>query len=340
MPPRSRYRAPVLADVAEAAGVSVPTVSRVLTKSKYVAPELAERVMTAVAELGYRPNSAARAMRSGRRTLVTVLSGGTAGYGYARTLGGIEEAGRRAGMSVVISVVESDREPDVSAAVDLVLSQPVAGVIVLEFDSAGRAAHRALPDGLPVVIAGGGSRRSGPVPYSLIDERPAAREATQYLLGLGHRTVHYVSGPTMGKRSGRTEGWRAALAGAGREEPPIMHATWEPASGYAWGERIAEQKDVTAVFCGSDDIALGVMRALVDHGVRVPQDVSVVGFDDQPHVAMWVPALTTVHQDFGDLGRRSFDLLTQLIDGEAVSSSIATPQLVVRESTAPPPPGT
>ncbi|MDW5330259.1 LacI family DNA-binding transcriptional regulator [Plantactinospora sp. KLBMP9567] len=331
------YRAPVLADVAREAEVSVPTVSRVLNGTKYVAPELAQRVHRAIATLGYRPNEAARSMRSGRRTLVSVLSGATANYGYARTLQGIETAARRAGMSVTITVVASGGDDDLKRSVDLALAQPTAGAIVLEFDRAGINARHLLPDDLPVVVAGGGSRRPGGVPAALIDERTAAREATAYLLRLGHRTVHHVAGPTAGKHSGRTDGWRAALTAAGASVPTVMNAEWDAASGYRWGERIAGRDDVTAVLCGNDEIAIGLIRALSDRGVRVPQDVSVVGFDDQPLVAMWRPSLTTVDQDFEDLGERAFGLLERLIDGDGdTTSSVVVPQLVVRESTAAP----
>lgn len=331
------YRAPVLADVAKMAGVSVPTVSRVLTGSKFVATDLNERVMRAVRELGYRPNSAARAMRSGKRSQLAVLSGGTSNYGYVKTIEGVETAARRAGMSLVIRVIKSADEADVAAAIDTVLSQPVAGLIVLEFDRAGRAALRALPTGVPVVATGGGSRRSGSVPYALIDERSGGREATEYLLGVGHRTVHHIAGPTMGKHSGRTEGWRAALTAAGAEVPAVMPATWEPISGYRWGEKIASRDDVTAVFCGNDDLAFGLIRALTERGVRVPEDISVLGFDDQPHAAMWSPTLTSVQQDFVDLGERAFSLLTRVVDGEqGLESSVTVPRLVIRESTAPP----
>lgn len=332
-----KYRAPVLADVARAAGVSVPTVSRVLNGSKYVAPELARRVQSAVADLGYRPNGAARSMRSGKRTLVSVVAGATANYGYARTLEGIETAAQRAGMSVSITVVESADDEHVQRAVDLALSQPTAGAIVLEFDRAGINATKALPEGLPVVVAGGGSRRTGGVPAALIDERAAGRQVTEYLLRLGHTTVHHIAGPTEGKHSGRTEGWRAALQAADAPVPTVMNAEWHAASGYRWGERIAGLDDVTAVFCANDDIAIGLMRALSDRGIDVPGDVSVVGFDDQPLVALWRPSLTTVDQDFEDLGARAFDLLSRLVDGETdLTGSVATPQLVVRESTAPP----
>lgn len=328
-------RPPVLGDVARIAGVSVPTVSRVLTGSKPVSPEVTQRVRRAIDKVGYRPNGAARTLVSGRRTLVSVVSGGTAGYGFAKTIEGIELATRRASMDFGLAVIDS-AEPDlVSELIDQVLVQPVAGVIILEFDRAALAAIEAMPPSVPTVVAGGGSRRSGPRTYALIDERAGGREMTAYLLGLGHRTVHHVAGPTMGKQSGRIEGWRAALKAVGAKVPEIMQATWEPRSGYAWGKEIARRREVTAVLCGSDDIAVGVLRALLDSGVRVPEDVSVAGFDDQPYAEMWKPALTTVRQDFNDLGARAFDALARLLAGDrAVPTSVAKPSLVIRESTA------
>ena len=328
-------KVPVLGDVAKAAGVSIPTVSRVLTSSKFVAPELRERVMKAVEDLGYRPNGAARATRSGKRSMVAVLTGGTSQYGYAKTIEGVEKAARQAGMSVIIAVVESDEDEAVNSAIDLVLSQPVAGVIILEFDKPGLAAVRAFPKSIPMVVAGGGVRRTGSISGALLDERSAGRDATNHLLSLGHRTVHHVAVPTMGKHSGRTEGWKAALTAAGAEIPPILHATWEPSSGYRIGRQLATRDDVTAVFCGNDDVAIGVVRAILDLGKRVPEDISVVGFDDQPHVELWRPALTTVRQDFLDLGARAFTLLTATVNGDAPASSTVKPALILRESTSP-----
>ncbi|GAB4004888.1 hypothetical protein GCM10029992_51170 [Glycomyces albus] len=229
------YRAPVLADVAKAAQVSVPTVSRVLNGSKYVKPELVARVNAAIKALGYRPNGAARSLRSSQRTLVSILAGATSNYGYAHTLEGIETAARHAGMSVSITVMESAGEAHVQRAIDLALAQPTAGVIILEFDLAGIHAAHALPAGMPFVVAGGGSRRSGGVPAALIDEHTAGRRVAEYLMRLGHSTVHHVAGPTEGKHSERTEGWRAALQSAGAPVPEIMHADWDAISGYRWG---------------------------------------------------------------------------------------------------------
>jgi DNA-binding LacI/PurR family transcriptional regulator len=291
--------------------------------------------MKAVSDLGYRPNVAARATRSGKRSMVAVLTGATSNYGYAKTIEGIEKAARQSGMSLIIAVVESDAEDAVNAAIDLVLSQPVAGAIVLEFDRPGLAAVKAFPRSIPLVVAGGGTQRPAGTTGALLDERGAGKDATEYLLSLGHRTVHHIAVPTMGKQSGRTEGWKAALAAAGAQIPRVLHATWEPASGYRLGQELAVLSDVTAVFCGNDDVAIGVIKALVDSGKRVPDDVSVVGFDDQPHVAMWRPALTTVRQDFQDLGARAFGLLESIMKhGGAPFPSTVKPRLVIRDSTA------
>jgi DNA-binding LacI/PurR family transcriptional regulator len=212
------YRAPVLADVAKAAGVSVPTVSRVLNGTKNVAPELVQRVNAAVKELGYRPNSAARSLRLSQSNLISIIAEATtSSYGYAGTLRGVETAAQQSGMSVSITIVASDEDDSVMRAVDLALSQPIGGAIVLEFRRAGIKAARALPETLPVVAAGGGAERADGSLAALIDEAAGGRQVTEYLLRQGHRTVHHIAGPTGGKTSGRTEGWRAALQDAGAE---------------------------------------------------------------------------------------------------------------------------
>lgn len=328
-----------MADVARVAGVSLPTVSRVLTGAVAVSPDKRARVLAAIEQLGYRPNAAARALVSGRRSLIAVLAGNTSLYGYARTISGIAGAARLAGYTVVIMVVESADAEAVDDAVNLVLGQPIAGVIVLEFDDVGREVVERLPHGIPVVSAGGWVRREGQVPSVLIDEHAGGRAVTEYLLGLGHATVHHVSIPLLGGAPGRTEGWRDALVAAGAPVPEILRASWEPASGYRLGLELLERPDVTAVFCGNDDLAIGVLRAFVENGVAVPQDVSVVGFDDQPFGEFWSPPLTTASQDFDDLGARAFERLRCVLDpaaaGAGSSAVIATPVLVVRGSAGP-----
>lgn len=329
---------PVIKDVARKAGVSVPTVSRVLRDAQYVSDEKRARVLEAIDDLGFRPSAAARALVSREPKLIAVIAGNTSRYGYAETIRGIEESARAAGYIVSITVVEASDDQTVDRAIKLVLDQPLAGVIVLKFDPPGVAALRRLPPSIPMVAVSG-VRENG-VPQVLMDEADAAAEAVLYLLGLGHNTVHHVRVPPSRKEDGRTAGWRRALRQRGATVPSVIDATWDPASGRDIGHQLASDSSVTAVFCGNDEIAIGVMRGLADRGKTVPRDISVVGFDDHPLAQMWIPALTTVNQNFHKLGEQAYELLDAVMSGEQVHRHITQrPTLVIRDSTAPPRPG-
>jgi len=153
--------------------------------------------------------------------------------------------------------------------------------------------------------------------------------------------VHHIAGPAAWvDAQERITGWRGALAEAGATEPELLSGDWSSASGYRIGHRIADSTDVTAVFCGNDHMALGLLRALAERGMRVPGDVSVVGFDDIPESAYFLPPLTTVRQDFGELGRRALATLVDMIDGRTPPTAHLkiSPHLVARASTARPHP--
>lgn len=334
--PGTPHRPAVIADVAALAGVSVPTVSRVLTGSAKVSGDKTERVLAAVDELDYRPNGSARALASRRSRVVALLAGDTSRYGYAETIRGVELSARAAGYLVSIAVVDTVEPDEVRAAVDFALQQSVAGVVVLKFDPEGVAALGALPGSLPTVALSG--EISGGVSQAVIDEATGAAAVVRHLLDLGHETVHHVRVPPSGKEDGRTGGWRSALVEAGARVPDVLDASWDPRSGRDVGRKLAADPTVTAVFCGNDEIALGVVRGLSDEGLRVPADVSVVGFDDVPLAELVQPALTTVRQDFAEMGARGFAQLLQVLEGDVTprtSSRVA--ELVVRESTAEPP---
>lgn len=333
-------RPPTIADVARVAGVSVPTVSRVLTGNIPVGPKRRERVQKAIEQLGYRPNAAARALVSGRRSMIAVLAANTSRYGYARTVEGVEEAARAAGYMVVITVVETAEADDVNTAVDMVLSHMVAGVIVLDFDEPGHAALTALaglPSSVPVAVAAASPSRSIALPRAYLADQRAARKATEYLLSLGHQTVHHIALPSSGRKGGRTAGWSAALKAAGIEPPEALRTSWNPLDAYELAKTLAADPAVTAVLAGNDEVALAVLHAMTEQGRSVPGDVSVIGFDDQPIASLVSPALTTVAQDFAELGRQSFALLQNAITGSVGRTTVSVPaRLVVRESTAPP----
>lgn len=327
---------PTIADVAREAGVSVPTVSRVLTGSTRVSPEREALVHAAIQRLGFRRNGAARALAAGSLPMIAIITSNTTRYGYASSIQGIEEAARAAGHMVMICVVETDDREVVDAAVDTALSQPIAGAVVLEYDPPGAAALAAVPDWVPLVALAAGNRSDDEILHASMDDRVGAASATRYLLDLGHETVHHVAIPSAGRESSRLVGWRETLEAAGAPVPPPLRADWAPMSGYDAGLRLARDLDVTAVLCGNDELAMGVIRALNDSGRRVPHDVSVVGFDDHPLGPLWDPALTTVRQDFVQLGRDSVRLLARLQAGESgVASARLVPDLVVRASSGP-----
>jgi len=329
-------RRPVIRDVARAAGVSVPTVSRVLTGAARVSPEKVERVRAAIEELGFLPSATARALVAKKPKLIAVIAGNTSRFGYAETIRGVEEAARADGYTVSITVVESAEAAEVERAIALVTAQPIAGVVVLKFDPPGVAALEALPSLLPTVAVSGVRARG--VPQSVLDEAAAAHELVEYMLDQGHRTVHHVTVPPSRREDGRTTGWRRALTDRGATIPPIIAATWEPESGREIGRRLAEAGDASAVFCGNDEIAMGVIRGLREGGCAVPEEVSVAGFDDHPISAMFSPSLTTVHQDFAGLGNRAYQQLEGVIEGRKIRKFCSErPTLVVRESVAPPP---
>lgn len=331
-------RAVSIRDVAAAAGVSYQTVSRVINGHPSVKSSTRELVLVTIEQLGFRPNRAARTLAGGPVQSVTVLTSNTTLYGQRSALQGIEEAARAADFAVGVRVVESEEPAVVRNAVDRALEHGGA-LIVLAFDRASTRTLAAVPPGVAMVAiveTPVGDEGEGQ-PWVWINDREAAATAAGYLLGLGHPTVHYVAIPSPTRASQRLNGWRSALEKAGAPVPPPIQAGWQPDSGYAAGQMLARDPAVTAVLCGNDDLALGVIRAMHEAGRRVPDRVSVVGFDDTPQSAFLTPALTTVRLDFAELGRVSFARLRQIIDGGGEVWPELRPQLIVRESAGPPP---
>ncbi|MEW9534496.1 LacI family DNA-binding transcriptional regulator [Microbispora sp. NPDC049125] len=323
-----------MADVAALAGVSAMTVSRVLNTPEKVRPETAARVLAAVRELGYRPNSAARLLATGRSGVLGVVSFETTLYGPASTLFGIEQAARDGDYLVSIASLPALNRRWIAKGIDRLRSQSVDGVIVVAPHESAAEGLQDLPPGLPVVDVGGGGDL--PVPVAAVDQHAGAARATRHLLSLGHHTVWHVSGPPDWiDASGRAAGWRAALEAEGREVPEPLAGDWSAQSGYEIGRRLAREPTATAIFVANDHMAMGVLRALRETGRRVPDDVSVVGFDDVPEAAYFWPSLTTVRQNFGEVGRQAFQLLLDRFAGvPGKPRRMVETELVIRESTA------
>ncbi len=333
--PRRQRRPAVMSDVGRLAGVSHQTVSRVINGSPKVRPETRGRVIAAMRELGYRPNSVARALATGRTNTLGVVGFDTTLYGPASTLFGIERAAHEAGYVMIVASLKALNRSSVAFAVDRLRIQGVDGILVIAPDlKAADALQHASVD-VPIVAV-----EAAPVdvaPVVAVDQYAGAVAATQHLLDLGHQNVWHISGPSDWFESReRVEGWRATMQAAGVEPAAPLPGDWSARAGYDHGRRLSADREVTAIFAANDQMALGVLRAMHEAGRSIPDEVSVVGFDDIPEAPYFAPPLTTVRQDFIEVGSRSLRLLVRTIEtgDQAPSRSLVEPELIVRASTA------
>lgn len=322
-----------MAMVAARAGVSGQTVSRVVNDSPRVDPVTRARVEQAMSALGYRPHRAARALRTGRSQTIGLVVTTLTTVGNSRMLQATAEAAAERGYALtVVTAAES-----VTTAFARLAEQEVDGAIVLNEASAQVSGHEP-PAGLRLVVVDAPSGAGFAAVHS--DHRGGAATATARLLALGHDTVHHLAGPADSYAAAERErGWRETLAAAGVTPPELVRGDWSADAGFAAGPAL---EAASAVFCANDQMALGLLRALAEAGRRVPEDVSVIGFDDVPDAANYRPPLTTIRQDFTALAHRAVAALVAEIEGGAVGDgaagdgavSVIPTQLVERASTA------
>ncbi len=252
----------------------------------------------------------------GRGTL-GVIATGTAASGPV--LNGLRAAAREHGYVLVVFGVPGRGRAALPAAVAGLLLQGVSGIVVLDTHL---AAELPPVDGVPLV------------PAASADQSEGARRATEHLLDLGHPTVWHLGGPEDGPIArARERGWRETLEHHGAEVPPVVRGDWSARSGYRAGQSLAVEPGVGAVFSANDHMALGLLSAFTEAGMRVPRDAHVVGFDDVPEAAYFEPPLTTVRQDFVAAGRQTVADLLARIDGVPAPRRPVEVELVVRESS-------
>jgi DNA-binding LacI/PurR family transcriptional regulator len=327
-----------MTDVAHVAGVSHQTVSRVLNEHPNVSAKTRARVQAAIDQLGYRPNRAARALVTGRSQVIGVVAQSSALFGPAAVLTAVEQALSDAGFAVGVASVPVLDKDSIALAVGRLMEQRVGGIVVVAPIVSASDAIADLPADLPLVSIDGDPDSTARL--VTVDQQLGARLATEHLLAAGHETVWHVSGPNdWFDSAGRLAGWRTALADAGAAEPPVIKADWSLASGYDAGKMLARIPDAHAVFAANDHLALGIMKAMREAGRVVPDDISIVGFDDIPEAAYLDPALTTVRPDFAAVGEHTVRMLQlQLEDGTSRVRSMASipPVLIKRASVAHP----
>jgi DNA-binding LacI/PurR family transcriptional regulator len=331
------HRPPRMEDVADLAGVSHQTVSRVLNDFTAIRPETRARVLAAIEELGYRRNTAARALVTRRSGRIGVITADMNHFGPASIMLGLESASRAAGYGLSLVGLPEISATSLRQAVDRVLDQAVEAVVLVVAHQEALNLAQSLHLGVPLVVVEG-DLSATPLTAG-VDQIGGARLAVDHLLDLGHRTVVHLPGPADWlEAAARREGWRMALEERGAVVPELMaEGDWTSRSGYQSGRRMLVDSTPTAVFAANDQMALGLLRALYEAGLRVPEDVSIVGFDDMPESGFFTPPLTSVRQDFPELGRRVMSLVLRVLAGElSAAEPLVEPLLIVRSSTAAP----
>lgn len=334
---RGESRPPTMSDVARLAGVSAQTVSRVLNDYEFIKQDTRDKVIRAIESLGYRPNSAARTLATTRSRVIGVVGSDYMSFGPASALWAVEQAAHAAGYGVSVVSLGETTISTIEYALRRLADQAVDGIVMIApQDAAVRAAYRSI-HGVPIVtLTGFDEGYEEPI---MVDAVEGSRAATQHLIDLGHTRILHLSGPPGVEVSElRVRGWRLALAQAELPTTEPYAGYWTAESGYLAGVEMAKDVRATAAYVAQDRMAQGLLLALHQAGRRVPNDFSVVGFDDVPEAAFTIPPLTTVRQDFDALGQRAVHvLLARIANAPQPPLPPLVPQLVVRASTAPPP---
>ena len=338
-------------EVAEAAGVSAQTVSRVMNDRPDVAPETYDRVQRIIAEIGYSPNMLARGLTQGRSHVLGVVAFGLDYVGPSRVLTGIDQQAAEMGYAISLNLIHQPETDDVEGILSSLFSRQVDGVIwaIPQIGSnLDWSHHRAQQMPVPVVLVGGMAGQTSQASIG-IDNRAIGRLATEHLLAGGARQVGLITGPrTWWEAREREAGWRETIAGSpgGDRAGPIVEGDWTATSGEAGlHQLLAESPTMDAVFASNDQMALGALHAAHTLGLQVPGDLAVVGVDNIPEGSHFWPPLTTVHQPLGDAGVLAVETvdaaIRRLRQRRGATSALEPrttwlqPSLIVRESSRP-----
>jgi LacI family transcriptional regulator len=331
--PEPQVKQATLRDVADLAGVSYQTVWRVVNEHPHVASDTRTRVLEAVQELDYRPHRAAQVLTTGRSYILQLV---IFEYGYGDPLPSLLHWARQYGYTTVVTEIKDATSPDHVREVLKETAQMIDGLLmVMPFPHLSYEDLTDLCQGRPFVVAC--TKLGSRMPSVVFDQWNGARQAVEHLIDLGHREIAEISGPPGNfDAEMRHQAWRRYMSNNGLEPGPRVVGDWDVCSGYHSAQRLLSSGEpFTAVLAGNDLIALGAVHALREAGLRVPEDISVVGFDDVEEAAHYDPPLTTVRQDFDKLGRESVEYLVSLIEDDSIPihQRVLYPELIVREST-------
>jgi len=323
-------------DVASNAGVSHQTVSRVINESERVSPETRARVLSAIDELGYRPNEIARIMARGRTHTLACLSPNLTDYTFASIIEGAEIEARQHGY-FLLSASAPDEDTFALLVEQLIERRRTDGLMVINPYTDQRFRH--VPKDVRMVYLGA-QPRDEQVDSVSLDDEGAGHCATQHLLHLGHRRIVSITGPVCEDCSqDRQNGYLQALRQAGITPDPnlVVEGDWSATSGYTAVRSLLEHRVAfSAIFAQNDRMAVGAIRALREANLCVPQDVSIIGFDDMPLASYFDPPLTTMRQDTFRLGRQAAGLLLNAVENPTLETQrlLLPAELVMRNSTS------
>ncbi len=332
-------------DIARAAGVSHSTVSRSLSDSPLVNSETKARIRQLSLEMGYTPNAAARSLVMGRTRTVGVVVTTIADPFIAEVTQGIESTAYEHGYTVILASSNSDPSREI-AAVEMLRSKRVDGVIVTSSRVGAFYQHHLERIGVPVVLINNHSEQSGRYTFSItVDNEHGGRMATRHLVELGHRRIAYIAAQVNhSSNMGRLAGYRQALSEAGIPFDPELVLAGNgrvDGGGQCWSQLATLTNPPTAVFCYNDMTAIGLLRDVRQAGLTVPQDLSIVGFDDIPFASYVYPALTTIAQPKFEMGQQAIEMVLALMKAQAANDVQTADvtiqgQLIVRESSGVP----
>jgi DNA-binding LacI/PurR family transcriptional regulator len=329
-----------LADVARASGVSHQTVSRVVNNHPNVSNKTRQRVLESIKELSYRPNRVAKGLATNKSGVIGIISFGTSYFGPGQMFTEIERTVRARGYGLALRNIDAPSAQQLQAAINDLASYSVDGIVInapsVDLDP---VQLLSIKRPLPVVMTD--VPRHAQLPSVVLDQTEGLKLATRHLIDLGHRRIAEISGPlNWCSAAERHTAWVATVREAGLVPGPVGVGDWTALSGYRAVQQLLKVAEpFTGLVVANDQMALGAMRALREYGRKVPEDVSVVGFDDIPEASFFEPPLTTVRQDFIAMGQQTIDYLLALIQQPETPhhQRMLYPQLVERSSTARPP---
>lgn len=331
----AKGRPPSIRDVARLAGVSHQTVSRVLNEHPSIRDSTRARVLEVMGQLQYRPNRAARALVTSRSQTLGILAASSTQYGSAATIAAIEAAAREHGFWVSTANVDTSDPNSISSGLSHLLAQSIEGLVVIAPQLRAFRAIAALQIDVPYVTL---QSTEIDADHALsVDQIAGARMATRHLIGLGHTAIYHLAGPQDWiEAEARMRGFLEEMSASDIPTTAPILGDWTAEFGYYAGRELLRVRDFTAIFSSNDQMALGLLHAIRDEGLDAPRDISVVGFDDIPEAAHFWPPLTTVRQDFAEIGRRCVALLLGEVPAEeVVPRHTIVPELVVRLSSGP-----